>query len=228
MAEDRVLCSICFKPLDRSRCKIDEDGHPVHDQCYIERLHFLSQVKKPPTNERTGSALQGWRELIQRGFWTIDNLTASFKALTRAGALQVRPDQPRNLTEHERRAIALQPGSGDVEGAISKYLLLRAPEDASEAFLNAPTISHALNEIADPALAKIVSKAVWYCWTHGDRTTGLRQNVDVSWLTTSLIGFRLHDCLMRRGLPARRRRRMSCGHRYWGRSTMKLNQAHRT
>src|SRR5215469_8903124 len=36
-------------------------------------------------------------ELIQRGFWTDDNLTAAFKALTRAGALQVRPDQARNL-----------------------------------------------------------------------------------------------------------------------------------
>src|SRR5215472_10960645 len=63
LTERRVLCSICFKPLDLSRCKIDEDGHPVHEQCYMERLHFLSQVKKPPTNERTGSALQGWRVL---------------------------------------------------------------------------------------------------------------------------------------------------------------------
>src|SRR5262249_37699996 len=69
-------------------------------------------------------------ELIRRGFWTVENLTAAFKALIRARVLQVRPDQARNLTEHERRAIALQAGSGDVDGAISKYLLLRAPEDA--------------------------------------------------------------------------------------------------
>ena len=79
----------------------------------------------------------------------------------------MRTDQPRNLTEHERRAIALQAGSGDVDGAISKYLLLRAPEDASEAFLNAPTISDALTEIADPSLANIVREAFWFCWEQG-------------------------------------------------------------
>jgi hypothetical protein len=33
--------------------------------------------------------------------------------------------------------------------------------------MNAPTLTDALNEIADPALAKIVSEAVWYCWEQG-------------------------------------------------------------
>jgi len=61
------------------------------------------------------------RELILRGYWTVENLTNAFKALNRAGALQVRPDQPRQLTEHQLRAIALQAGSGDVDGAISIF-----------------------------------------------------------------------------------------------------------
>ena len=106
-------------------------------------------------------------ELIQRGYFTVSNLTAAFKALHRVGALQVRPDQPRSLTQHQLRAIALQAGSGDVDGAISKYLLLRSPEDAADAFLNAPTLSEALDEIADPSLANIVREAVWYCWEQG-------------------------------------------------------------
>jgi hypothetical protein len=107
------------------------------------------------------------RELILRGFWTVENLTAAFKALSRAGALEVRPDQPRRLTEHQLRTIALQAGSGDVDGAISKYLLLRAPENAAEAFLAAPTLADALDEIADPALARVVDEAVWFCWQQG-------------------------------------------------------------
>jgi len=46
-------------------------------------------------------------------------------------------------------------------------LLLRAPEDAAEAFLSAPTLADALDEIADPALAKVVDEAVWFCWQQG-------------------------------------------------------------
>ena len=63
--------------------------------------------------------------------------------------------------------MSAQAGSGDVEGAISRYLLLRAPEDAAEAFMQAPTLQDALEEIADPALALIVSEAGWFCWEQG-------------------------------------------------------------
>ena len=106
-------------------------------------------------------------ELVRRGLWSLESLNAAFNALSRAGVLLVRPDQPRNLTEQQRRALALQAGSGDVDGAISRYLLMRAPEDIADVLLNAPTLSDALDEIADPALAKIVSEAVWYCWEQG-------------------------------------------------------------
>jgi hypothetical protein len=106
-------------------------------------------------------------ELIKRGLWTLDNLNAAFKALSRAGLMIVRPDQPRQLTEHQRRAIALQASSGDVEGAISRYLLLRSPEDTADAFLDAATASDALEEIAHPDLARIVKEAVWFCWEQG-------------------------------------------------------------
>ena len=60
--------------------------------------------------------------------------------------LQVRPDQPRALTVHQRRAIALQAASGDVEGAISRYLLLRAPEDTADDFMAAATTADALGD----------------------------------------------------------------------------------
>lgn len=106
-------------------------------------------------------------ELVRRGLWTLENLNAALNALSRAGALLARSDQPQNLNEQQRRAIALQAASGDVDGAISRYLLLRAPEDSRDALLNAPTLADALDEIADPALGKIVNEAVWFCWEQG-------------------------------------------------------------
>jgi hypothetical protein len=75
--------------------------------------------------------------------------------------------QARTLTERERRAIALQASSGDIEGAITRYLLRRAPEEKAEAFMDAPTATDALDEVADPELARIVREAVWFCWENG-------------------------------------------------------------
>lgn len=106
-------------------------------------------------------------ELIRRGLWTIENLTSAFNARSRAGVLLTRPDQPQNLNEQQRRAIALQAASGDVDGAIARYLLLRSPEDTADALLHAPTLGDALDEIADPSLSKIVSEAVWFCREQG-------------------------------------------------------------
>jgi hypothetical protein len=44
---------------------------------------------------------------------------------------------------------------------------LRAPEDTAEAFVNAPTLTDVLEEVADPSLAKVVREAVWFCWEQG-------------------------------------------------------------
>lgn len=80
-------------------------------------------------DEDVATSEEAEEELIRRGLWTIENLTSAFKSLSRAGALQVAPDQPRRVTERDRRAIALQSSFGHIEGAIARYLLLRAPEE---------------------------------------------------------------------------------------------------
>ena len=43
-----------------------------------------------------------YTELIQRGHWTVDNLTLAFKTLMRAGVLEVDPDSPRPLNERDQ------------------------------------------------------------------------------------------------------------------------------
>jgi hypothetical protein len=33
-----ILCAICAKPVDLKKCKIDEDGGAVHEDCYFNKL----------------------------------------------------------------------------------------------------------------------------------------------------------------------------------------------
>ncbi len=96
-----------------------------------------------------------------------ENLTIAFKALSRAGKLQVDPDTPRPLSERDSRAIALQASSGDVEGAVGRYLTLRMPKAASEIWMYSTSLQEALDTIAEPQYERLVEEAVWFCWGHG-------------------------------------------------------------
>ena len=60
--------------------------------------------------------------LIRGGHWTLANLTAAFRELSREGALETDPAEPRPLSEHQRRSIALQASTGDVDGALHAIL----------------------------------------------------------------------------------------------------------
>jgi hypothetical protein len=106
--------------------------------------------------------------LEQRGLeFNRDNLALAYKALSRAGTLQVDPATPRPLTDHNRRAIALQAASADVEGAVGRYLQMRMPQQASEQWLYSLSQQEALDAIAAPEYKRLVEEAVWFCWGHG-------------------------------------------------------------
>ena len=36
--EYRLLCAICDSPVELERCKTNEHGHAVHDDCYVTRM----------------------------------------------------------------------------------------------------------------------------------------------------------------------------------------------
>lgn len=60
--EDSFLCSICFKGISLEDCKIDEDGRPVHEKCYAERmLHRSTSTGKP--SGKSLSDVSEWRSL---------------------------------------------------------------------------------------------------------------------------------------------------------------------
>ena len=65
MSEERAfLCSICFKPVIPSQCKIDEDGRPIHEHCYAERLLYLPPKKNVRSEQRWwGNGNKGRRVL---------------------------------------------------------------------------------------------------------------------------------------------------------------------
>lgn len=42
------LCPICSLPVIIEKCKTDENGKAVHEECYV--LKIRATLKKPPTN----------------------------------------------------------------------------------------------------------------------------------------------------------------------------------
>lgn len=115
-----------------------------------------------------GTSDEAQEELIKRGLWTLPNLTAAFKALSREGTLETDPNQPRPLSEQQRRSIALQASTGDVEGAISTYLQWRLPEDAAYTVAEAFYPEDVLDAIADPQYNKVVEERCGSAGNSGD------------------------------------------------------------
>jgi hypothetical protein len=49
MSGEKVfLCSICFQPIELTKCKIDGNGRAVHEKCYAQMLLHTSIEKLPP------------------------------------------------------------------------------------------------------------------------------------------------------------------------------------
>jgi hypothetical protein len=149
-----------------------ETGDPglverVRDDCEIvEAKAFMTTH---PSYFRSDDNYDKVREYIgESGLeFNRENLAVAFKALSRAGDLEVDPDTPRPLTEGDSRAIALQASAGDVEGAVGRYLQLRLPQQASEMWMYSTSLQEALDAIAAPQYKHLVEEAVWFCWGHG-------------------------------------------------------------
>jgi hypothetical protein len=60
--------------------------------------------------------------LIEGGFWTVDNLTACYHALTQEGLLEVELGEPRNLNEREKLRVARLAQAGRADEAIGEFL----------------------------------------------------------------------------------------------------------
>jgi hypothetical protein len=155
---------------------LEQIARETGDAGLIERLQDEREdveakafVSEHPSYYRTDANYDSVREYIdERGLaFNRQNLAAAYKVLSRTGKLQVDPDTPRPLTERDSRAIALQAASGDVEGAVGRYLQLRLPQQASEMWMYSTSLQEALDTVAAPEYTRLVEEAVWFCWGHG-------------------------------------------------------------
>ena len=42
-------CSICNEPVELETGKIDEDGKPVHEECYVQKVSVHTTARPPTT-----------------------------------------------------------------------------------------------------------------------------------------------------------------------------------
>jgi hypothetical protein len=49
----QYFCPICNEPVKLETVKADEDGHPVHEDCYLDKLSgkIPVTVRKPPATQ---------------------------------------------------------------------------------------------------------------------------------------------------------------------------------
>jgi hypothetical protein len=91
--------------------------------------------------------------------FTVDNLDAAFKTLSRAGQLEMKPGTPRHLTESEQLHVISLVKNGQIEDGISQYLDFSLPDAESDwedmtAFLS------------DPNTVAVRNAACRFVWFH--------------------------------------------------------------
>jgi hypothetical protein len=155
---------------------LEQIAKETNDPGLVERLQEDREVAEAkafmsatPSYYRTDENYDAIREYLEERDlpFVRENIATAHKALSCAGTLQAHPDIPRPLTERDSRAIALQASSGDVEGAVRRFLELRLPETASEMWMYSTSLQEALDGIAAPEYKRLVEEAVWFCWGHG-------------------------------------------------------------
>lgn len=100
--------------------------------------------------------------LISGGFFTLDNLTAAFRALDRVGALDYPANHARPLREAQRLRAEQLAANGDVLGGIVEYVKGRISEEAG--YEVAFTLEDPLAFTTDPEMRPILEEACWFCW----------------------------------------------------------------
>jgi hypothetical protein len=41
---ESATCPVCGEPCELTTCKVDEDGHAVHEHCYVLKLKRLGDT----------------------------------------------------------------------------------------------------------------------------------------------------------------------------------------
>jgi hypothetical protein len=102
------------------------------------------------SSQQEGTLDEQVADLIDGGFWTVGNLTATFLALRAEGLLEVEAGSTRNLSTAERLKVTRLAQAGHVDQAIGEYL--RCALDDEDV---------TLDMVNDPDYRQICDEAVW-------------------------------------------------------------------
>jgi hypothetical protein len=100
--------------------------------------------------------------LISGGLFTVENLTAAFRALDRVGALEYPSNHARPLKAAQRLRAEQLAANGDVLGGIVEYVKGRISEEAG--YEVAFTLEDPLEFTTDPAMRPILEEACMFAW----------------------------------------------------------------
>jgi hypothetical protein len=138
--------------------------------------------------------------LISEGHWTLENLTAAYKVLDRAGALEYPANQSHPLKETQRLRAEQLAANGDVLGGIVEYVKGRISEEAADEA--AFTLADPLSFTTDPQMRPILEEACFFCWeayrkdyspSH-DRRRFLRNYCAGRFVTVALLDAAWEEC----------------------------------
>lgn len=97
--------------------------------------------------------------LLSAGFWTLSELTAAFKALLRAGQLEVEAGVAKALSESERLHVISLCKSNQLEDAVSQYLSYSYP-NAERDWADVTSF------LSDPNTVDVRNSACRFAWYH--------------------------------------------------------------
>jgi len=138
--------------------------------------------------------------LISGGFFTLEHLTAAFRALDRVGALEYPANHSRPLKAAQRMRAEQLSANGDVLGGIVEYVKGRISEEAG--YEVAFTLEDPLAFTTDPKMRPILEEACLFCWEayrkdyspSPDRRRFLRDYCAGRFVTVALLDAAWEEC----------------------------------
>ena len=136
--------------------------NPGYLKCDANWRSVVENMASRLLGENDIEAEEAQELLISGGYWSLENLTAAYKALDRVGALEYPANHSRPLKEAQRLRAAQLAANGDVIGAIAAYVQGRVSEEA--AYEVAFTLEDPLAFTTDPKMRPILEEACYFCW----------------------------------------------------------------
>jgi len=100
--------------------------------------------------------------LHHAGFWTVENLTATYKQLLKEGELEIADNEPRCLNARDKTRVEQIASRGDVINAIIEYVKARIGPTAADEV--AFSLADAQNFVTDPKNRPYLEEGVYFCW----------------------------------------------------------------